>query len=230
MVMAASAFATAASALPSLTLAYMFETPKASALQGQVLAGVAAKEHLPVSLVSHFIHFQGDVNYAAGFSVFQYAWHVVIFTTVAGMIFGPIGGLLARRFGARLPLILSGAALLVSFLLWSRFHEVWQQSAAIGIVWGLGSGMYFAAGPNLLIDAVPAPSMGISSAMLSAFGSVGAALATALATPILSSHPYQMVATPPGGKPVVVNIPQVYTDYADPPVMPTRAQWPWSLA
>jgi MFS family permease len=212
MVMAASLFATAASALPALTLAYMFQTPKASALNAQVLAGIAAKQHLPVSVIARFVHFQGDVRYAAGFSVFQYAWHVVIFTTVSGMIFGPVGGFIARRYGARLPLILSGAALLASFLLWSRFHEVWQQSAAIGLVWGLGSGMYFAAGPNLLIDAVPAPSMGISSAMLSAFGSVGASLATALATPILSTHPYQMVATPPGGKPVIVAIPQVYTD------------------
>jgi hypothetical protein len=53
--------------------------------------------------------------------------------------------------------------------------------------------------------------MGISSAMLAVFGSVGSSLATSLATPILTSHPYQLIANPPGGKQVVHNIPQVYT-------------------
>ena len=212
MVMAASLFATAAATLPQYTLPYMFETPKPSALQAQVLAGVSAKEHVPVSVIVHFVTFRGDINYAAGFTVFQLAWHVIIFTSAAGMIVGPIGGLIARRYGARLPLLLSGVSFLASFLLWSQFHEVWEQSAAIGLLWGAGFGFFYAAGPNLLMDAVPARSMGISSAMLAVFGSVGASLATAVATPILTSHPYQLVAIPPGGKPVVANVPQVYTD------------------
>lgn len=62
------------------------------------------------------------------------------------------------------------------------------------------------------MDAVPAHIMGISAAMLAVFGSIGSSLATALATPILSGHPFQMVATPPGGKPVILDVPQVYTD------------------
>jgi len=212
MVMAVSLFATAAATLPQFILPYMFETPKASALKAQVLAGIAAKEHVPVSLVARFVSFRGDINYAAGFSVFQLAWHVIIFASASGMIFGPVGGLLARRYGARLPLLLSGLAFLASFVLWSQFHEVWQQSAIIGVLWGMGFGFFYASGPNLLMDAVPAYSMGIGAAMLAVFGSVGSSLATALATPILSSHPFQLVANPPGGKQIVMNIPQVYTD------------------
>ena len=50
--------------------------------------------------------------------------------------------------------------------------------------------------------------------MYAAFGSIGAALAVALATPILAAHPYELVASPPGGKPVVSVIPQVYTNNA----------------
>jgi MFS family permease len=211
MVMAASLFATAAATLPQFTLPYMFETPKPSALKAQVLAGISAQQHVPVSLIERFVSFRGDISYAAGFSVFQLAWHVIIFTSLSGMIFGPLGGILARRHGCRLPLILSGLAFLASFLLWSQFHEVWQQSAAIGILWGAGFGFYYASGPNLLIDAVPAHTMGISSAMLAVFGSIGSSLATALATPILTNHPFQLIATPPGGKQVVSNIPQVYT-------------------
>jgi MFS family permease len=212
MVMAASLFATAAATLPQFVLPYMFETPQKTALEAQVIAGVAAKEHVPASIVAHFVTFRGDINYAAGYSVFQFAWHVVIFTSVAGMIIGPIGGFLARRYGARLPLLLSGVVFLASFLLWSQFHSVWWQSATIGLLWGAGFGFFYAAGPNLLMDAVPAHVMGISAAMLAVFGSIGSSLATALATPILSAHPFQLVATPPGGAPVVANVPQVYTD------------------
>jgi len=32
---------------------------------------------------------------------------------------------------------------------------------------------------------------------IAVFGSIGSSLATALATPILSGHPFQVVATPP---------------------------------
>jgi MFS family permease len=212
LVMVASLFATAAATLPQFTLPYMFETPRKAVLESQVIAGVAAQQHLPPSLISRFITFRGDINYAAGFTVLQFAWHVVIFTSVSGMIIGPIAGYVARRYGARLPLILSGVSFLASFLLWSQFHSVWGQSAAIGVLWGAGFGCYYASGPNLLMDAVPAHTMGISSAMLAVFGSIGSSLATALATPILTAHPFQLVATPPGGKQVVSNIPQVYTD------------------
>ena len=50
--------------------------------------------------------------------------------------------------------------------------------------------------------------------MYAAFGSVGSALAVALFTPILAAHPYELVASPPGSKPVVSAIPQVYTNNA----------------
>ncbi|HUN35205.1 MAG TPA: MFS transporter [Trebonia sp.] len=210
-VMVIALFATAGATLPQFTLPYMFETPKAAALKAQVIAGISAKEHVPASLVGQFVTFRGDISYAAGFSVFQFAWHVVIFMSVASMIFGPVGGLMARRHGGRLPLILSGAAFLASFLLWWQFHEVWEQSAAIGTLLGIAAGFYYGSNQNLLLDAVPAHITGISSAMLAVFGSIGSSLATALATPILTSHPFQLVATPPGGKQIVSNIPQVYT-------------------
>ncbi len=50
--------------------------------------------------------------------------------------------------------------------------------------------------------------------MYAAFGSIGSALAVALFTPILAAHPYELVASPPGSKPVVSVIPQVYTNNA----------------
>jgi hypothetical protein len=86
-----------------------------SLLRNQILAGIAAEEHIPVALIQPYIHFQGDINYPAGFSVFQIAWHLTIPLSVVGMIAGPLGGLLARRYGAGLALIISGVALIVAF-------------------------------------------------------------------------------------------------------------------
>lgn len=214
IVMALGVFGTLLLALPNFIIPYMFETPKASVLEQDILTQTAAQQHYPVAIIKQFVHFQGDISYATGFSVFQLAWHIVIFTSIAAIIFSPIGGLIAKRVGARLPMIIGSVALLAAFALWWQFHVTWQEQASIGILWGLGFGFYYASSPNLLIDAVPAERQGISAGMLAAFGGLGSALATALITPILTSHPFELVATPPGGKPIVHDIPQVYTNAA----------------
>jgi hypothetical protein len=105
-------------------------------------------------------------------------------------------------------------ALLVAFELWTPWHGAWVDQTLIGIAWGIGVGCFYAGGPNILIDKIPAWRQGISSAMYAAFGSVGSALAVALFTPILAAHPYELVASPPGSKPTVSVIPQVYTNNA----------------
>jgi MFS family permease len=214
IVMALGVFGTLLLSLPNFIIPYMFETPKASVLEQQIIAQTAAQEHYPAAIVARFVHFQGDLGYAAGFSVFQLAWHIVIFSSIAAMIFAPLGGVLARRVGARLPMIIGSVALLAAFALWWQFHVTWREQASIGVLWGLGFGFYYASSPNLLMDAVPAERQGISAGMLAAFGGLGSALATALITPILSSHPFELVATPPGGRPIVHDIPQVYTNAA----------------
>jgi MFS family permease len=214
LVMAIAVSGTLLLTLPNFIIPYMFETPKASVLEHEIIAQTAAQQHVPASIVAQFVHFQGDLGYATGFSVFQLAWHIIIFTALASMLFSPLGGVIARRRGARLPLLIGSVALLAAFVLWWQFHTTWQEQAGIGILWGVGFGFYYASSPNLMMDAVPAERQGISAGMLAAFGGLGSALATALITPILTSHPFQLVATPPGGKPVVHDIPQVYTNAA----------------
>ncbi len=212
IVMVMALFATTCITVVNYVLPYMMETPKPNSLRAQILAGIAAKEHVAVATVEPFVKFQGDINYAGGFSVFQLAWHVTIVLSSAVMVFGPIGGILARRYGARLPMIIGTAAMVISFELGVRFHGAWVDQDLICIILGLGGGFFYAAGPNLLIDAVPAERQGISSGMYGVFGAFGSALATALLTPILAAHPYYLVATPPGGKPIYTVIPQVYTN------------------
>lgn len=214
LVMALGVSVTVMLNLPNYVIPYMFQTPTPDELNQQVLGGIAAQQNLPVDVVSQFAHLQGDIGYAAGFSVFEMAWHITLWTALSSMVFGPLGGIVARKVGARIPLFAGTAALLVTFVLWWQWHTTWQEQALIGILWGFGFGMYYAASPNLMMDAVPADRQGISAGMLAAFGGVGSGLATALITPILTNHPLQLVVSPPGGEQVVQDVPQVYTDEA----------------
>jgi hypothetical protein len=109
-------------------------------------------------------------------------------------------------------MILGTLSFLIAFELWTRYHGAAADEATIGIFWGIGFGFYYAASPNLLIDAVPASRQGISAGMIAVAGSIGSALATALLTPILAAHPYKFVITPPGRQPITSVIPQVYTN------------------
>jgi MFS family permease len=213
MVMLIAVFATICIAVPNYLIPYMMETPKADALRQQIIAEGAAKEHLPAATIAHFITFQGDVNYAGGMTVFQLAWHITIVLSVAAMLFGPFGGYLARRYGARLPMVLGTLSLLIAFLLWTRFHGAWVDQTTIGVFWGMGFGFYYAASPNLLMDAVPANRQGISAGMLAVAGSIGSALATALLTPILAAHPFEIITPKLSGSGTMTTvIPQVYTN------------------
>jgi MFS family permease len=214
-VMAISLFSTMAIAMPQLAIPYMFETPKPDALRHQIINGAAATAHVAPSVVAPFITFLGDINYAGGLSVFQIATHITVVTSVTGMILGPIGGLVARRYGARLSLILSGIALMIAFELWTPWHGSWQDQAMIGVAWGAGFGFFYAGGPNVLIDKIPAARQGISASMYAAFGSIGSALAVALCTPILAAHPFQIQTPKPSGTGTMIStIPQVYTNTA----------------
>lgn len=209
-----SLLATGVLSVISVVVPYMFETPKASVLNGELLTGVAAQTHVPVAAIAPFVHFNGDISYAQGFSILQLAVHVSIWTSVFGMVFGPIGGFLAKRIGTRIPLIIGLLAFIAASALWIEWHKTWQQQVGIGVAFGLGFGFFFAAAPNLLMDTVPARRQGISSGMFAVFGSIGTAITTALFTAIAAAHPYQMVISRPTGGAITTNIPQVYDNSA----------------
>jgi MFS family permease len=197
----------------SITIAYMFQTPVGSQLKAQILAGAAARAHAPVSAVSQFITFRGDLSYANGFSVMQMALHITIWTALFGMLFGIAGGWLCRRIGSRLPLIISGGSLLIGTALWIVWHTTWQEQVSIGLLYGVAFGFYYASNPNLLMDAVPADRQGVSAGMLAVFGSIGTSVGTAIFTAIVAAHPFQTVASNPlTHKTVVTSVAGVYTN------------------
>jgi MFS family permease len=196
----------------NIAVSYMFETPKKATLDSQIVNAAAAQYKVAPSLVEKFITFNGDLSYANGFSVLQLALHVTLWSSLFGILLGPVGGLMARKVGARLPLRIAGVAMIIACGLWIPWHRTWQEQVSIGVLFGLSFGFYYAANPNLLMDAVPAERQGISAGMLAVFGAIGTSVATALVTSIQAAHPYQLVSH--AGKTTVTAIPQVYTDTA----------------
>jgi MFS family permease len=201
-----------ASAAISETVIYIFETPKASVLESQIIAAAAAQVHVPVSQISPLFTFRGDLSYAGGLSVMSTALHITIWTALFGVLFGGLGGYVCLKVGSRLPLIVSGICLLAASAAWVVLHTTWQEQLAIGLLYGVSIGFYISASPNLLMDAVPVGRQGISFGMLAVFGGIGAAVGTAIFTAIGAAHPFQIVITPPGLHPIVATIPQVYSN------------------
>lgn len=195
----------------SLMVFYMFETPKPAVLKGEIVAGAAAKYHAPVSVVAKAMTFRGDISYANGMSVLSIAMHITLWTALFMMIFGIIGGILARRIGCRALLILATVAMLAGTVAWVFYHSTWQEQAGIGLLYGLCGGFYYAANPNLLMDTIPADLQGVGAGMLAVWGAVGTSVATAVFTAVVSAHPFQIVANQMGHT-VVSNVPQVYTN------------------
>lgn len=212
MLMGISLLGTMVFSATSIAVIYMFETPPAAELKAQILQGIAAKQNVPVDSLSQLVTFHGDVSYGAGFSVFELAVHITMWSAVFGMIFGPLGGYLARKRGARLTMIISCVGFTSACVLWVPWHSTWQQQLGIGVLFGLGVGFFYASGPNLLMDCVPVQRQGISAGMYAVFGGIGTSVATAVFTAIVSAHPFTFTVAVPGADPVVTEVPQVYSD------------------
>jgi MFS family permease len=211
MILAISFFVTAVLVVQGFLAAYMFLTGK-DVVEQAVIAGASQKTHVPVSIVQQFVHFRGDLSYAKGFTVWQLSVHILIFMSISAMIVGPLGGMWARRSGPRRPLLAGVLALLASTALLSAWHNTWPEQAAMAVLFGIGYGFFFGSMPNMIIDNVPREQQAVSAGMMAVLGAIGTAFASAVLTAVLVRHPFQLVATPPGGKPIVSNIPQVYTN------------------
>jgi MFS family permease len=180
-------------------------------VEGGVFAAAVKQSHLPVSVLSQFISFRGDIDYAAGFSLFQLAWHVLVWVAITGIVFALVGAVWARRTGARRPMIVGMIVLVGAMAGLIAVHASWLPVALLAAAGGIAFGLYSGTGQNIVVDVVPPSQQAISSGLLAAAGSIGSAVFAAAMTSILVRYPFQVVARQPGGKTIVSSIPQVYT-------------------
>ncbi|QNG38792.1 MFS transporter [Geodermatophilaceae bacterium NBWT11] len=123
-----------------------------------------------------------------GFGESASAAGLFLLPTVGMMIvFGPLSGLLDRRFGPKLPITLGATFVTAGFVLPAVSHaEVWQVIASGALV-GAGIGLAFAGMATALIASVPAAQTGEATGVNTISRTIGGSLGTAAIAGILAS-------------------------------------------
>ncbi|XVU21368.1 MFS transporter [Actinoplanes sp. CA-054009] len=109
-------------------------------------------------------------------------------TVVMMVFFGPLAGLLNRKFGPKLPMFLGAVSVVAAFALPAFAHgQVWQVLAS-GVLTGIGIGFAFSAMSNAIIEAVPAAQTGEATSVNTIARTVGSSIGTAVVAAVISSN------------------------------------------
>lgn len=108
-------------------------------------------------------------------------------TVLMMVVFGPIAGLLNRRFGPKVPLFLGAVAVVAAFALPAVAHGAVWQVLASGVLTGAGIGLSFAAMSNAIIESVPAAQTGEASSVNTIARTIGSSIGTAVVAAVITS-------------------------------------------
>ncbi|MET7401416.1 MFS transporter [Dactylosporangium sp. NPDC005572] len=109
-------------------------------------------------------------------------------TTLMMLVFGPLAGLLDRRFGPKVPMTLGAIAVTAAFALPAVGHgELWQILVS-GLLTGAGIGLAFAAMSNAIIESVPATHTGEAASVNTIARTIGSSIGTAVIAAVIASN------------------------------------------
>jgi EmrB/QacA subfamily drug resistance transporter len=109
-------------------------------------------------------------------------------TTLMMLVFGPLSGLLERRYGPKLPLFLGAVAVVAAFALPAIAHDQLWQILVSGFLTGAGIGLVFAAMSNAIIETVPATHTGEATSVNAIVRTVGGSVGSAVVAAIVASE------------------------------------------
>jgi EmrB/QacA subfamily drug resistance transporter len=128
-----------------------------------------------------------STGYGFGASVTD-AGLLMLPSTALMLVFGPVSGSLANRFGARVPLLAGlGIGTLAFVLLAAAHSEVWEMLVASALL-GVGIGLSFASMANLIVAAVPQTQTGEATGINTIMRTVGGAIGAQAVASILSGN------------------------------------------
>jgi len=109
-------------------------------------------------------------------------------TVLMMVVFGPLAGLLDRRFGPKVPMFLGAVSVTVAFALPALAHGAVWQVLLSGVFTGAGIGLAFAAMSNAIIESVPAAQTGEASSVNTIARTIGSSIGTAVVAAVIASH------------------------------------------
>lgn len=138
-------------------------------------------------LVPTLLQLPTAVGYGFGKSVSEAG--LFLLPTVGMMIVaGPIAGIMVRKIGAKVPLVIGGLALVAAFVIPAVSHaEIWQVVVS-GLLTGLGIGMALASCSNAIIESVPANQTGEAISANTVLRTIGSSIGTAVIAALISSN------------------------------------------
>jgi MFS family permease len=137
-------------------------------------------------LIPQFVQTARSTGYGFGASVSQ-AGLFLVPTTIALMIFSPIGGRLSGIVGSKVPLVLGSIITTVAFVVLTVADTRWEIYLASALV-GIGVGFAFASMANLIVEAVPPGQTGVATGMNTIVRTIGGAIGAEVAASILAAN------------------------------------------
>ena len=121
-------------------------------------------------------------------------------TTQMTLVFGPLSGLLGRRYGPKLPLTLGAFAVTAAFALPAVAHGAAWQILVSGVLTGTGVGLAFAAMTNAIIETVPATATGQATSVDTVVRTIGGSIGGAVIGQGRVVNVFGVLSTRPAGR------------------------------
>ncbi|MFC7531974.1 MFS transporter [Actinoplanes sp. GCM10030250] len=126
-------------------------------------------------------------GYGFGKSVSQ-AGLFLLPTVIMMVVFGPIAGILNRKYGPKLPMFIGSVLVVGAFVLPALGHGAVWQVLASGVLTGAGIGFAFAAMSNAIIESVPPGQTGEATSVNAIARTIGSSIGTAVVAAVITSH------------------------------------------
>jgi len=138
-------------------------------------------------LVPTILQLPSVLGYGFGKSVSEAGLYLLP-TVVAMVIAGVVAGILIRRIGPKIPMIVGGVSVTVAFLIPALGHSEEWQIVVSGVLTGIGIGLALAATSNAIVESVPAAQTGEAISANTVIRTIGSSIGTAVIAAVISSN------------------------------------------
>lgn len=137
-------------------------------------------------LIPQFAQAPEDTGYGFGMTVLQ-AGLIMVPSSIAMLIAGPLAGHAGNRFGFRAVLMAGTSAVILSFLVLTIWHATTFEFVVANVLIGIGIAFAFASMANLIVNVVDPSEVGIATGINAIMRTVGGAFGSAIVTALLTA-------------------------------------------
>ncbi|MCU1405363.1 MAG: transporter [Glaciihabitans sp.] len=138
-------------------------------------------------LVPTLLQLPTEIGYGFGKTVSE-AGLFLLPTVLMMIVAGPIAGILVRKTGPKLPMLIGAFSVTAAFILPALGHGAIWQVVVSGILTGIGIGLALASTSNAIIESVPVTQTGEAISVNTIARTIGSSIGTAVIAALITSH------------------------------------------